>query len=290
MPPSHGDPAAPFFDLPAANLMPHIVPNSSKPMRPDRIHALALTTGPADDSLVQAMKDFLKDVKSIDDPYAVLEEEGIVPDIDEMGQISYENEAGDLAGDTYYGWSRTFCENMKKSHGNHDSRRSRSKSPSAGSSRSASRSPRKRRRYTSSRSRSRSSSRSRSPKRYHSRPRIPSPPSKTGFQASSTELPPFQGRPQHHQPPPPTLPTPLQPTHSPHSMFQPQQPQSASISPFQPPTLYNGMPVPPRPQNWSGPWPPPPPPPPGAFQGPFPNMPFPPPPPQNWNNQGYGKR
>lgn len=107
LPPTHGDPNAPFFDLPAANLMPHIVPNTARPIRPDQVRPLKFAAGPVDESLVNAMKDFLRDVKSIDDPYGVLEDEGLVADIDEMGQISYRNEADDIVGDTYYGWSRS---------------------------------------------------------------------------------------------------------------------------------------------------------------------------------------
>ena len=293
IPATHGDPAAPFFDLPAANLMPHIGRNST-PMRPDRIRAFQLTPGPADDSLVQAMKDFLKDVKSIDDPFSTLEDEGIVPDIDEMGQISYKNEAGDSISDTYYGWSRKFCENMRKNRTRKNSGADRSRSRSNGSSSSASRSPRKRRRYDSSRSRSRSYSRSRSPKRFESRNRAPSRPREMQPRSFSPEPPRFETRPQHHQQPAPPLPQPARSSPSQYRPPQqlPQQLPSASFSPFQPPALYNGMPLPPRPQNWSGPWPPPPPPPPapGAFQSSFPSLPFPPPPPQKWNHQGHGKR
>ncbi|KAK5938193.1 hypothetical protein PMZ80_009782 [Knufia obscura] len=294
MPATHGDPAAPFFDLPAANLMPHIVPNSSRPMRPDKIRAIQLPAGPADDGLVQAMKDFLKDVKSIDDPYAALEDEGIVADIDEMGQISYKNEAGDLVGDTCYGWSRSFCENMKKSRGGDNSAGGRGRSRSRGSSRSSSRSPRKRRRYSSSGSRSRSYSRSPSPQRVSSRDRKPSIPRTMHARTYSPEPPRFPSRLQGQQPPPPPPPQqfsqPPQPSYDSASTFQHhQQPQSASMPLFQPPPGLAGM-IPPRPANWSGPWPPPPPPPGAAgFPGPFPNMSFPPPPPPNYNHQGYGR-
>ncbi|EXJ76528.1 uncharacterized protein A1O5_01036 [Cladophialophora psammophila CBS 110553] len=106
IPSTHGDPSLPFYDLPAGNLMRHIVPNSSQPIQPDEVRALQFSAGPADESLVNALKDFLNDVKGIKDTLPNLEESGLSPEIDEMGQISYHDEAGDLVGDTYYGWSR----------------------------------------------------------------------------------------------------------------------------------------------------------------------------------------
>ncbi|KAK5262766.1 hypothetical protein LTR96_011742, partial [Exophiala xenobiotica] len=66
-------------------------------------------SGPADESLVNALKDFLHDVKGLDKTVAYLEDKGVNPEIDEMGQISYRDEAGDVVGDTYYGWSRSLC-------------------------------------------------------------------------------------------------------------------------------------------------------------------------------------
>lgn len=177
LPSTHGDSLSPFWDLPAGNLMPHIVPNSVQPIRSEQIRALQLSSGPADDSLVNALKDFLGEIKSMDNAITELEDKGVKAEIDEMGQISYRNETGDLVGDTYYGWSRSFCEKMRKRDLSEDgsSRRSRSRD----SRRSRSRVAYKRRRYSddsddrSMRSHSRSQSRRRNDydRRHQSRSR-----------------------------------------------------------------------------------------------------------------------
>ena len=239
MPATHGDLSAPFFDLPAANFMPHIVPSSKKSMRPDKVRALQLPAGAADKSLVNAVKDFLEEVKSIDDPFTALEDEGVHLDIDEIGQITHKNEAGDVVGDTYYGWSRSFCENMQqKSQGptNRGRSSSRGRSRSRSGSRSMSRSP-KRRRYSSSRSRSPS-------------------PARPGFARTSQpdRIPaqdPSRFRPQAFSSANPNT----------ISSFQPVPQRPMAGIPFPPPVPYNG-PAPPRPPHWQGSWPPPPPPPP----------------------------
>lgn len=275
MPATHGDPTAPFFDLPAANLMPHIVPNSSRPMRPEQIRALHFTPGTADESLVNALKDFLKDVRSIDDPDSTLEEEGVVPEVDEIGQLTYKNEADDVVGDTYYGWSRAFCERMKKRAKEDDSpQRGQSRSPS--SSRSRSQSPRKRRRYTtsSSRSRSRSGHQGRLSPHLEARQRKYSPPLSQARTVTPENRPSLgSGQVIYQQPP------------------APRQPPLPANVPFIPPQMHgNGMPIPPpRPPSWQGPWPPPPPPPPAGFPGQFAGLPFPQPP-QNYNNQQAYRR
>ncbi|KAK5191715.1 hypothetical protein LTR99_008557 [Exophiala xenobiotica] len=173
LPALHGDPSSPFYDLPAGNLMPLIVPNSLQSIRPEEIRPLQLSSGPADEGLVNALKDFLHDVKGLDNTVAYLEDKGMNPEIDEMGQISYRDEAGDVVGDTYYGWSRSFCAKMKRRDGSRSdgsSRRSRSRSTT----RSRSRGGHKRRRYSDSldNGSSRSYSRSTSRRRYnHSRKR-----------------------------------------------------------------------------------------------------------------------
>lgn len=274
MPSTHGDPTAPFYDLPAANLMSHIVPNSARPLRTNDIRALQLQPGPADEGLVNALKDFLKDVKSIDDPYAALEDEGIVPDMDEMGQVYHKNEVDDVVGDTYYGWSRAFCEKMKaRSKDNGHARRGRS--TSTDSSMSRSRSPRKRRRYSSSRSRSRSSNRSRALQHFNSGSRKDSPAHAKKRSLTPEPPPRFGNGYEAERPPPPPPPAPMQ-------LPQQQIPQMGG-PPFRPPLLGpNGMPLlPPRPPHWQGPWPPPPPPP-GSMNMPYPN--------QGFNQHNYGRR
>ena len=150
MPATHGDPATPWFDLPAGNLMPHIIPNSTRPINPDRIKPLQLVAGPADQGLVLAVKGLLDDVQGIFGANTD-QDEKIIWDVDELGQpIILDEITGDvLEGEDYYGWSRTFCERMKRKRKGVDlpdqdvgrDRRSRSRSSSPGL---------KRRRYSSS--------------------------------------------------------------------------------------------------------------------------------------------
>lgn len=287
MPASHGDPSTPYYDLPAGNLMPHIMPNKSVPIRPDDIRALQLVAGPADDTLAVAVKDFMIAVEKIDNHVIeVRDDEGIVEDVDELGQPLFLDEAGELAsGHTYYGWSREFCEKMRGRNGKNFTRPGRERSYS--SSRSRSRGPRKRRRYSSSASRtsdssSRSRSRNRSPhnnlrnsrrentspdNRHHENRSSPqsrqySSTFRPAVVQSETRLsadkaPFYQTHGQISRPPGYPLPEgiPPPPSVSPSSMDFIQHA-------FPPPLMGSGnLPIPPpRPANYSGPWPPPPPP------------------------------
>ncbi|OGE57014.1 hypothetical protein PENARI_c002G11074 [Penicillium arizonense] len=284
MPSTHGDSSTPFYDLPAGNLIPHIIPNSSIPLRPDGIKPLHLQAGPADGTLVKALKGFLCQVDKIYGTDDLIKDDGDA-DIDELGQSVLRDEiTGDiLDGETYYGWSRAFCQQMKR--GEPEDSRSRSRS------RSGTRTNIKRRRYSDSRSESRTPSRSRSRsvrrRRFDSRERSRSPRRSRSRESSYT---PHEPSPSHFPPP-----------HQPH---QPQQPQhhTASMSSFPPPHNPSGHGqyahpsmgpnsgfVPPPPPNY-GAWPPPPPhmsampyPPPGSgappsafpppFNAPPPHMP-----------------
>lgn len=175
MPAAHGDPSTPFYDLPAANLMPHIVPNSSHPINPQLVKPLLLVPGPAESGLVTAVKDFLSDVERIFESQSI-NDAAAMTDIDELGQPLLRDEASGeiVGGDSYYGWSKAFCDKMK------DMRRERfgadSRRRGRSNSRGRSASPRKRRRRDSysesdgqSRGRSRSYSRSRSRSGYPDR-------------------------------------------------------------------------------------------------------------------------
>jgi len=273
MPSTHGDPGMPYFDLPAGNLMPHIVPNSSVAITPDHVRALQFVPGPADDGLVHALKDFLKEVENINSS-AHSDEGAIVRDIDDLGQISYQDENGEIVdGDTYYGWSRTFCEKMKKRRQDDSSRQGRARSYSSGRSssrsrsRSRSRSPRKRRRYSdsiSSRSASRSrSSRSRGPRRGRRDDSYPRRTSNDHRQQQS------RSRSYSPEQPNPLPAAPLSRANSqrafasqlpPSTITQNQSPLFNILPnqiPFQPPLGPGGLPLPPPPPpNYSGPWPP----------------------------------
>ncbi|KIV92280.1 hypothetical protein, variant 2 [Exophiala mesophila] len=261
MPATHGDPALAFHDLPAANLMPLIVPNSAQSIRPEDVRPLRFSAGPADESLVNALKDFLADIDREDEAATRTDSDDMLHEMDEMGQLLDHDEAGDPRRDTYYGWSLAFCEKMKargKENPDSSSRQSRSRS----SSQSRGRNYQKRRRYSrsssghsrssrSSRSRSRdqlsprrrtfrsrdrrkdrSRSRSYSPSRPPSFPQNPNTADRNNFLASSVPFPP---------PPPPLA-------------------QGMAFPP-PPPLLHpGGFPIPPPPPpNWKGEWPPAPP-------------------------------
>ena len=267
MPSTHGDPFMSYFDLPAGNLMPHIMPNSSAAIRPDQVRALQFIPGPADDGLVHALQDFLKEVDNINDS-AQADLSAMVTDIDELGQISYQDENGNLVGgDTYYGWSRAFCEKMKKRKAGDSGRETRTRSYSSSRSRSRSRSrmPRKRRRYSNSTS-SRSASRSRSRRSRDGRRDGPiTQPSSHGYRKQSRSRS-FSPNPPLPLPAPPLAQTNSQPRegfssqYSSATITQNSPPPFHMLSnqvPFQPPLGPGGLPLPPPPLplNYSGPWP-----------------------------------
>ena len=274
MPASHGDPSTPFYDLPAGNMLPHIMPNSSTPINPQLVKPLQFVSGPADESLVTIVKDFLQKVETLDD--SGVGDEGIDVDLDEMGQCVLRDEiTGDiLEGDGYYGWSRAFCEKMKRrGEGGEDFARAigaddsldrslsprkrkrysdSGRSPSIGTGRSSSIDSRDGRRYgprSCSRSRSASTEqrqyrRLRSRSRSKSRSPSYSPPQMiSAFQQPSlanNASPSSQAHLQGTSPPPPPFPHPFS--------------QGFPIGP-------GGVPIPPPPPpNYQGQWPPPPPP------------------------------
>lgn len=313
MPASHGETAAPYYDLPAGNLMPHILPNSASPIDPRSVKPLQFVAGLADERLVIAIKDFMKDVDVL---YGQGPEvaDGISVDIDELGQPLFRAEmmGETVEGDTYYGWSKAFCKKMKQRRSGKIASRSRNRSDSL----DRSRSPRKRRRYSSSqesrspsrtrsdmkfqhrgparnqrdrsysRSKSRSRTRSRSPlpryqrtsssrSRSRSRTRSYSPPVELPLNQhqTSSRRSQAQAMPQVYSPVPP-LPVSVP--------FSGQFPPGIPLGP-------SGLPIPPPPPpNYSGPWPPPPPPlgsNPGMFQLPGFVPPPPPPPVDSYRNR-----
>lgn len=304
MPPIHGDMSTPFYDLPAGNWIPHIIPNSTIPLHPGSIKPLQFMAGPADEKLVKAVKGLLDEVGQIYGTEQLVKESGNV-DVDELGQRIFRAELNDdiLNGETYFGWSRAFCQQMKKRPG--DSR-SRSRSGSRGQHGHKRRysddslSDVSRRSDSPSRSRSRPSKRgnrndSRSPSRdrfrrsTHSRESSYSP-----RESSPARFPPPH---QSHQPPLQSQPLPPYPPHNASYQNPPY--------PYHAPSSYH---IPPPPPHYSGPWPPAPPaglpfPPPGpgmnppafppSFSGhpqmPGPHQPLPPgqyhfPPPHPGNN------
>ena len=271
LPSFHGDPSTPYYDLPAGNMMPHIIPNSLKPVNSHSVKALQLSGGPADGNLIVAMKDFLKDVELLDE--YCFDDRADDMDIDELGQSVLGDEfAGNtLDGEGYYGWSSAFCRKMKNKVGFGDMSRVVRRLGSS----DRSLSPRKKRKHSdsgSSRSwnstvdkgRSRSSSnkdlRRRNGQRSSSRPRDLSK-EQTRHRSRSRSL--------SYSPPEP-VPI-VQRSISIASVHPMQQLQAQSIStPPSIPFSYSfskGFPLgpgsvpipPPPPPNYHGPWPPPPP-------------------------------
>ena len=285
LPPSHGDSMTPFHDLPAANMMSHIVPNSAKPIKPQLMRALQLTAGPADEDLVMAVRGFLTNVDSLD-AHDVENEKGDM-DVDELGQsVPSGKIAGKFpGGNGYYGWSRAFCERMKqrgiglghsgkimgraistgrslsphKRRKYSDSGSSRSRDRNFGQSRSSSISSNQgARRQNFRRSSSKSRESSRDSRRYRSL--------RSRSQSRSPSYSPPQAASVLQRPLPPASPQVMQ-----HNQAQgPSPPASMPFShPFSKGFLAGpgGIPIPPPPPNYHGPWPPPPPPMPSSNSG-----------------------
>ena len=286
LPPSHGDPLTPFYDLPAGNILPHIVPNSARAINPQLVKALQFTAGPADGNLVIAVKDFLQNVELLD-AHRFEDQENDM-DIDELGQsVSGDKISGTiLGGEAYYGWSRAFCEKMKK-RGIGLANIGRNSGRTGSIDRSLS--PRERRRYSdsgSSRSRtgsmeegrssslaSNQGSRSRHNHQTHSKSRDLSKEQRRyrSLRSRSRSRSPSYSPPQTvsviQKPSPPANPRPMQQT-------QTQGPSSPLSIPV-PHQFSKGFPLvpggvtlpPPPPPNYYGPWPPPPPPMPNINSG-----------------------
>ncbi|KAJ4302168.1 hypothetical protein N0V88_002304 [Collariella sp. IMI 366227] len=155
LPATHGDLSTPWYDLPAGNWLPVLEPNSTRPMNPSMIKPLVLAQGPAEKSLIDAVKNLLADVDKIHLKETNYDEPA--PNIGQLGErVEIDEITGELiGGDTYYGWSRAFCEKMKRRRrgdsGRHGSQ-GREDSRDGRSSRSRSRSRYRDRSATSSRS------------------------------------------------------------------------------------------------------------------------------------------
>ncbi|KAI4156370.1 MAG: hypothetical protein LQ340_000306, partial [Diploschistes diacapsis] len=107
MPATHGDLSAPYYELPAANMMPHIIPNTSIPINAQQMRPLQFVPGPADPKLIGAVESFLKEADGI---YSLQEpdDEGISMEMDEIGQLIMRDKiTGEIiGGGSYYGWSK----------------------------------------------------------------------------------------------------------------------------------------------------------------------------------------
>ncbi|KAL8672732.1 MAG: hypothetical protein Q9168_002822 [Polycauliona sp. 1 TL-2023] len=114
MPASHGDASVPFYDLPAGNLIPCILPNSMTPISPQMVKPLQFRAGPADEQMARAVEDFLQDIDVLYGsklPGQDFDEMGL----DQLGQRvkSDDPQRTTSASEGYYGWSKAFCEKMK---------------------------------------------------------------------------------------------------------------------------------------------------------------------------------
>lgn len=301
LPSFHGDASIPWYDLPAGTWLPHITPNSSRPMIPDQIRPIQLAAGPAEKRVVDAVKMLLKDADYI---YAKESEpsDDLQTGFSELGErIIVDEITGEvLRGESYYGWSRQFCERMRerqkksaKASGerSQSASRSRPRSRSSSYSRDRSRSlspPSFKRPRLSARDRSRSPSRSRgrsySRSRSRSRSRRRDGSRSRGRHSRSRSRSRSRGRydsndasgsryrsisRQYNDRSPQPQPQPQAPPNMPPMPFPP--PPNAMAFPFPPPPL-PGFPPPPIPPEMiahfmsmnqfpGGPVPPPPPPP-----------------------------
>lgn len=249
MPATHGDLNTPYYDLPAANMLPHIVPNSSTPITPSLMRPLQLVAGPADPRLADAVKDFLQDVDFMYDDSKDSTDEGIVVDVDQMGQpLARDETTGDLVPlEAYYGWSIDFCEKMKRRRrGAPDE--SDKQNGHRGRSRSSSQdrdTARKRRRYSSS-----ADGRGRSVNRYRSGSRgargesgsysPPLPQHRVAFRQALPAAMSFQGQ---------SIVTPIEQIDNPLNTLQPPPPGPSSASNYEHnfPVGPGGLPIPPPP-------------------------------------------
>ena len=267
MPSFHGDTLTPFYDLPAGNMMPHISSSSNIPINPQLVKPIQFATGRADVDLVTTVKNFLSDVDSMDRLMSE-EVEGIIFDVDELGQgiIRDVSTKEIISAEGYYGWSKGFCQKMKKGENLMESGRGTSNGRSVGESRK----PRKRqrRRYSqSSTSRSRSSSEPRarifSGERYgYVRSRLQSPSSSRSYSPPTPPPPPLP--PNIHERS--QVPQAVRPSQGRSPPYDPRRPLSFSQKELMPPSSASYLrpsfspAIPPRPPNYDGVWPPPPPP------------------------------
>lgn len=287
MPPSHGDTSVPFYDLPAGNLMPCIVPNLTTPINPQIVEPLQFRTGPADEILVHAVKSLLQDADLIYGTKRPGNEIGI-SDIDELGQLVIRH--GSLeefaVKEGYYGWSEAFCGrmNLRSKRGKivGSSRQHQNDNPDfyggqrysySGSSRSRSRSP-LRSRFPSHRrmaglmrrhrNQSDSRSRSRSQPRHFSRNDTPVTDVRARLASSRS-----RSRSRSYSPPDVPISEDRPAGEEKHVLSAPPRNRTPHVVTPPPAFLQQGflgpgqMPIPPPPPpNYNGPWPPRPPPPP----------------------------
>lgn len=131
VPSTHGDSARLRHDLPAGNLVPHVIPHSSIPVQADSMKPLQFLAGPAASELVQTLKSFLKDARlTIGTEELINYADNLA--IDGLALRGPQNEiAGDsLDGETYFAWSSAFDQQTQQGVSDGSPSRSRSRSRS----------------------------------------------------------------------------------------------------------------------------------------------------------------
>ncbi|KAG8529816.1 uncharacterized protein KY384_005297 [Bacidia gigantensis] len=115
MPAAHGDGSIAFYDLPASNMMPHIAPNSTRPIKSNLVKPLQLVSGAADKYLATAVESFLQEIDSLDN-IRLEEQRQQKIDVDQLGQLTVldDTNASTSRAEGYYGWSRGFCQMIKR--------------------------------------------------------------------------------------------------------------------------------------------------------------------------------
>ena len=247
MPSSHGDASTPFYDLPASNIIPHIMPSSAGAIDPQLIKPLQFNSGPADQDLVSVVENFLEDIDSASQIDSRLPQNHVV-DIDPLGQrVIYDVSSRSAAlVDTYYGWSRQFCHKMRNGENLEDMG-----DPNSALNRRSS-SPRNR--YKPEHSRPGSVSSRSSSIRHRSLSRSYSPPSPSAYRYKEPASGAFNFRQTSTRSPP------MDPRRvsQPASSFSPNSSSVPSISDSHRDQRFGT--IPPRPLGYQGPWAPPPPP------------------------------
>ncbi|KAF3940682.1 hypothetical protein ABW19_dt0200689 [Dactylella cylindrospora] len=120
LPALHGDPNAPYHDLPATTMLPLMRPNSPTPISARSVKPISMKAGPPPKGLSDAVEEFVKNV----DKMWYGGDMRMLPDVDELGVSmikSLEVEDEDSLDDpnngrnmeeSYYGWSRGFALKM----------------------------------------------------------------------------------------------------------------------------------------------------------------------------------
>ena len=114
MPAAHGDVSTPFYDLPAGNLIPHVLPNSTRAINPQLVQPLQFKAGPADRRLASAVELLMESVTSLDET-THKNENRLFVDIDALGQPHPDDDTtkDGMKLESYYGWSHYFCNKIK---------------------------------------------------------------------------------------------------------------------------------------------------------------------------------